>query len=111
MEKVLTTEEFKSMIENAEKPILVDFFASWCGPCKMLAPVLEDIEKEFGESFDIVKIDIDKCADLAREYDVMSVPTMMLFVGGEQKCRETGFMPKDRVLEMISSNSNVSLSK
>lgn len=109
MEKILTVEEFKDVIENAEKPILVDFFASWCGPCKMLAPILEQVEGELAESLEVIKIDIDKCSDLAREYNVMSVPTLMLFVGGEQKCRETGFMPKDKVLEMISSNINVSL--
>lgn len=109
MEKVLTTEEFKDLIENAEKPILVDFFATWCGPCKMLAPILENIERELSESLEVVKIDIDKCADLARDYNIMSVPTLMLFVGGEQKCRESGFMPKDKVLEMVSSYINVSL--
>ena len=109
MEKVLTTEEFKNMIENAEKPILVDFFATWCGPCKMLAPILENIEMELSESLEVVKIDIDKCTDLARDYNIMSVPTLMLFAGGEQKCRESGFMPKDKVLEMVSSYINVSL--
>lgn len=109
MEKVLNPEEFKSMIESTEKPILVDFFATWCGPCKMLAPILEEIEKEFAESLEVVKIDIDKCEDLAREYNVMSVPTVMMFVGGEQKCREVGFMPKNKILDMINSNINVAL--
>ncbi len=109
MEKVLTPEEFKSTIESAEKPILVDFFATWCGPCKMLAPILEEIEKELSESLEVIKIDIDKCSDLAREYNVMSVPTVMVFVGGEQKSREVGFMPKDKILDMINSNINVSL--
>lgn len=107
MEKILNGEEFKSMIESAEKPILVDFFATWCGPCKMLSPILEEIEKEFSDSLEVVKIDIDKCSDLAREYNVMSVPTLVLFVGGEQKFRESGFMPKDKVLSMIGSYTNV----
>lgn len=111
MEKVLTVKEFKDMVENAEKPMLVDFFASWCGPCKMFSPILEDIESEHSDSLEVLKIDIDKCPELAREYNIMSVPTVTVFEGGEQKCTETGFMPKDKVLEMIKSNANVSLSK
>ncbi len=111
MEKVLTTQEFKDLLEKSEKPVLVDFFATWCGPCKMLAPILDEIEEDMSESFKILKIDIDKCSDLAREYNVMSVPTVMIFEGGEQKCRAVGFMPKDKVLDMISTNVNVSFSK
>lgn len=109
MEKILTIDEFKTMIEKAEKPILVDFFAKWCGPCKMFSPVLEEIQKELAEFLEVVKIDIDKCADLASDYNIMSVPTLMLFVDGEEKYRESGFMPKDKVLKIIGSYVNVSL--
>ena len=109
MEKVLTVEEFKNLINNSEKPILVDFFASWCGPCKMLAPIIKDIENEFSESLIVLKIDIDKCAYLAREYNVMSVPTLIVFSDGELKSQEIGFMSKDNLIDMINSNVNVSL--
>ena len=79
MEKVLTAEEFKHLLNDSKKPILVDFFASWCGPCKMLAPIIEDIEREYSELIDVLKIDIDKCSELARKYNIMSVPTLMIF--------------------------------
>lgn len=111
MEKVLTAEEFKNLINTSKKPVLVDFFASWCGPCKMLAPVIEDIENEFSESLEVLKIDIDKCSELAREYNIMSVPTLMIFSEGEVKTQETGFMPKEALINMINSSVNVSLIK
>lgn len=111
MEKVLTVEEFKNLINTSKKPVLVDFFASWCGPCKMLAPIIEDIENEFSESLEVLKIDIDKCSELAREYNIMSVPTLMIFSEGEVKTQETGFMPKEALINMINSSVNVSLIK
>lgn len=111
MEKVLTAEEFKNLINTSKKPVLVDFFASWCGPCKMLAPIIEDIENEFSESLEVLKIDIDKCSELAREYNIMSVPTLMIFSEGEVKTQETGFMPKEALINMINSSVNVSLIK
>lgn len=111
MEKVLTAEEFKNLINTSKKPVLVDFFASWCGPCKMLAPIIEDIENEFSESLEVLKIDIDKCSELAREYNILSVPTLMIFSEGEVKTQETGFMPKEALINMINSSVNVSLIK
>lgn len=79
--------------------VLVDFFATWCGPCKMLGPVLESLE-----NIDVVKIDVDECPDLARNYGIMSVPTLMIFRNGELKNKQSGFMPKEALEEWIKEN-------
>ncbi len=111
MEKVLNAEEFKNLIENTSKPVIVDFFASWCGPCKMLAPVLESVKKNFEDEVELIKIDIDKCSELASEYDIMSVPTIMFFSDGELVQRESGFMPQEKIEELIKSNFCISSAK
>lgn len=79
--------------------IVVDFFATWCGPCKMLGPVLESLD-----GVEVLKIDVDECPDLAREYGIMSVPTLMIFKNGELKDKRSGFMPKEMLEEWISEN-------
>lgn len=85
-------EKFSDLI-SSEKPLLVDFFATWCGPCKMMHPVLEDLAKMVGDNARIVKIDIDKNQELANTYNVRSVPTLMIFKGGELKWRTSGVTP------------------
>lgn len=85
-------EKFSDLI-SSEKPLLVDFFATWCGPCKMMHPVLEDLAKMVGDNARIVKIDIDKNQELANSYNVRSVPTLMIFKGGELKWRTSGVTP------------------
>lgn len=85
-------EKFSDLIAS-EKPLLVDFFATWCGPCKMMHPVLEDLAKMVGDNARIVKIDIDKNQELANAYNVRSVPTLMIFKGGELKWRTSGVTP------------------
>jgi len=90
----LTNENFKDLIKEKT---LVDFYANWCGPCKMIAPELERVES----SIKVVKVDVDAFEDLAREYGVMSIPTLILFDNGQEVKRNIGFMDKDRISKFV----------
>ena len=81
--------EFKDII-NGQIPTLVDFYATWCGPCKMMHPILDQLKASVGESVSIVKIDVDKNQELSAQYRIQSVPTLMIFKGGELKWRASG---------------------
>ncbi|WP_203255930.1 thioredoxin [Hyunsoonleella ulvae] len=96
-------------IINSEKVVLVDFFATWCGPCQALMPILKDVKDEVGDAVKIVKIDIDKNNPLAMKYQVRSVPTMLLFVDGEPKWRQSGVLQKKDVLNVIQTHSGITV--
>lgn len=91
---------FKDII-NSETPVLVDFFADWCGPCKMLAPILKQVKDELGGAVKIVKIDVDKNQPLAAQYQVRGVPTMILFKNGKQIWRQSGVLQKNELVSVI----------
>jgi len=92
-------------IISSETPVLVDFFADWCGPCKMLAPILKDVKEELGDAVKIVKIDVDKNQSIAAKYSVRGVPTMLLFKDGKQVWRQSGVLQKKDIVQIIQSQN------
>ena len=94
-----------SDIIKGEKAVLVDFHATWCGPCKTLAPILKEVKAQLGDTVKIVKIDVDKNQELAGKYQVRGVPTMILFKNGQQLWRQSGVLQKADIIEVINSKS------
>jgi thioredoxin 1 len=93
---------FDEMIQS-DKPVLVDFFAVWCGPCKMMAPVLKEVKAAVGDAAKIIKVDVDKSPQAANEYQVQGVPTFILFKNGKPLWRNSGVIPKARLIEVIKN--------
>lgn len=91
---------FSEMI-NSDKPVLVDFFAEWCGPCKMMAPVLKQVKDEVQDNASIIKVDVDKNQHTAMTYQVNSVPTLILFKQGKVLWRQSGVLPKNELVKKI----------
>ena len=101
--KAVTDATFVSEVLQSETPVLVDFWAEWCGPCLRVAPVLEEIANELGDKVKIVKLDIDANPNTARDYRVMSVPTLTVFKGGQPVQSVAGARPKGDLMRLIES--------
>ncbi len=95
---------FKDII-TSDEVVLVDFFGTWCGPCQALMPILKDVKETLGDRVKIVKIDIDKNQALATQYQVRSVPTMILFKNGEPKWRQSGVLQQKDIVQVINTHS------
>lgn len=104
MIKVITSNDFKTEVENDNGVVVVDFFAEWCGPCKMLAPVLDNLNEEMGDKVKFAKVDIDKDINLAEQFRISSVPTMLVFKDGKPVDTIMGFKPKDMLKAQIETH-------
>jgi thioredoxin 1 len=93
-----------SEIINQNKPVLVDFFAEWCGPCKMMSPILKEVKSTLGDKVSIIKIDVDKNQALAAKYQVRGVPTLILYKSGKQVWRQSGAIQKNELVSIINNN-------
>ena len=96
----VTTDNFETEVLKAEQPVLVDFWASWCGPCRMLTPIIEQLAGELTD-VKVGKITVDEEPDLAARYGVMSIPTVIVFKNGEEAARSVGFKPKNELLKLL----------
>ncbi len=101
MEVTLTPDNFESEVINSDIPVLVDFWAEWCMPCKMIAPVLEELSEEYDGKLKIGKLNVDDNADLAAQYSIVSIPTMLFFKGGEVVKQQVGAVPKEQLKQSI----------
>ena len=99
--KVITSNEFKEEVLNSDKKVLVDFYADWCGPCQMMGSVLEEIAEEVKDTAKIVKVNVDDSADLAMEYEVMSIPTMLIFENGNIVKTFIGVTSRSEITEAL----------
>ncbi len=98
----VTDESFEADVLDAESPVLVDFWAEWCGPCKMIAPIVEELAEEYVGQMSVAKLDADENPNTMQAYGVMGIPTLILFKGGEAVERIVGFMPKERLLDKLA---------
>ena len=94
----LTTENFEEEVLNAKKPVLVDFWATWCGPCRRQAPIVEELAEA---GYEVGKVDVDKEPALAQQYKIMSIPTLLVFKGGKETARYVGLIPKATLEEAL----------
>jgi thioredoxin 1 len=101
-------ETFESLI-SSDTPVLVDFFATWCGPCKMMAPILKNVKDSMGDSIKVIKIDVDKNQRLAAQFNIQGVPTLMVFKNGQTKWRQSGVVQSGQLQQILQQHVGVVL--
>ncbi|GAA0866569.1 thioredoxin [Paraclostridium tenue] len=104
MSRIINTEEFVNEVENSKETTVVDFFATWCGPCKMLSPVFEELGQDMEYNAKFLKVDIDQSLELARRFEVSTVPTVIVFKDGKEAERLVGFIPKQKLEDMVKAH-------
>ena len=104
MAKIINTSQFRGDVENGKGIVVVDFFATWCGPCKMLTPVFEALGEEMRNEARFVKVDIDQSLEIAQKFNISTVPTMMIFKDGKAVESLVGFMPKEKIKAKVKSH-------
>lgn len=99
--KAIKDADFESVVLKASKPVLVDFWASWCGPCRMLGPVIEELAAQYGDKVDFVKINVDENPETPRKYNIRGIPTLILFKNGEAINTTVGAVPKGQIEDIL----------
>lgn len=102
MARLINSTDFPALVQD-DKLLVVDFFATWCGPCKKLSPTLDEVSEEFGDRVNIVKVDVDESEDLAMTYGIRSVPTVLFFKNGQQVDKFVGALPKSEIISKIEN--------
>jgi len=95
--------KFEELIQS-DKPVIIDFFAEWCGPCKVQSPILKELANELGDNIKVIKIDVDKNPEIANNYRIQGVPTLMVFKKGQLLFRQAGLMPKPQLLNLVKQH-------
>ena len=103
MAKVATNTNFNELLQDS-KLVIVDFWATWCGPCRMLSPILDELEEEMADQITVVKVNVDDADEIAAQYRIMSIPTLLFFKNGQEVDKTVGAMPKPTLAEKIKAN-------
>jgi thioredoxin 1 len=103
MAQIATNTSFDGLLES-EKLVIVDFWATWCGPCRMLSPILDEVEEEMADQIAVVKVNVDDADEIAMRYRIMSIPTLLFFKGGQLVDKTVGAMPKNLLVQKINAN-------
>ncbi|MBN2546011.1 MAG: thioredoxin [Spirochaetes bacterium] len=100
-EVIVNNDNFENEVIKSDKTVLIDFWAAWCGPCKMVAPTIEQIAEEYSDKLKICKCDVDQNENLAMKYEIRSIPTLLVFKDGKEVKRSTGALPKERIINLF----------